>query len=273
MTISAESWAKYIADLKKVNDHAYYKMYAFLELNKDPDGLWDSQETRQKIIDYAFGLSSKYGDAAAELACEMFDLMGVLSDLILPAAEPAPTATYDEVGKTINGVMKQSSNLEMIASSVSRLVKLAGVDTIQQNALKTGAEWAWIPVGDTCPFCLMLASNGWQKASKKAIRNGHAEHVHANCDCTYAVRFDGETDVEGYNDGEKYRNMYYDGEGIDDDIWDEAQNEFGKQSDVFLNAMRRQNYKRNKEKINEQKRSAYAKRKELESSRAEELNT
>lgn len=69
-----------------------------------------------------------------------------------------------------------------------------------------------MPHGDTCAFCITLASRGWQKASRKSIRNGHAEHIHANCDCTYAIRFNRETTVEGYHP-EKYLEMYENAEG------------------------------------------------------------
>ena len=58
----------------------------------------------------------------------------------------------------------------------------------------------------------MLASNGWQKASRKALKNGHAEHIHSNCDCTYAVRFNEKTTVAGY-DPEKYKAEYDDADG------------------------------------------------------------
>ena len=126
-----------------------------------------------------------------------------------------------------------------------------------QNAIRDGAYWAWIPSGDTCAFCITLASRGWQKASKSALKDGHAEHVHANCDCTYAVRFDDNLDVEGY-EPQDYLDMYYDADG------DSPQER--------INALRRKFYNENKEIINEQKRSAYAKKIERESSAAEELN-
>ena len=86
------------------------------------------------------------------------------------------------------------------------------------------------------------------------MKNGHAEHIHNNCDCTYAIRFDDETNVEGYDPDE-----YYD--------W--YKSEPGKPKDK-INAMRREMYQENKEEINAQKRSAYEKRKELNSSAAEE---
>lgn len=256
MTISEESWIKYIDDLRKVNDEAARLMLDFMHLHRDPDGLWNSREVRQAIIDYAYALASKYGEAAAELACEMYDAVGVLSDVIIPAAVPAETAAYADIAKAVNGTLKQSANENMVASAVARQVKMVSVDTVMKNALRDGAEWAWIPRGDTCAFCITLASQGWQPASKKALKNGHAEHIHANCDCTYAVRFNSKTEVEGY-DPKKYLKMYNATDGTPEEK---------------INAMRREFYAENKEEINAQKRSAYEKRKERESSSAEEMN-
>ena len=98
-----------------------------------------------------------------------------------------------------------------------------------------------MPQGDTCAFCITLASRGWQRASKKAIRKGHAEHIHAHCDCTYAIRFDSRTNVAGY-DPDRYLKMYNDADGD-------------------INAMRRAQYQENKDEINAQKRKAYEARK------------
>lgn len=252
MTITEDSWVKYIEDLRKVNDAAATEMTAYL--NTHP---LVTYEDVQAAIDYGYALATKYGEAAAELACQMYDIMAELSGVVLPAAEPAATATIADVGRTINGIRKTSDNVEMLSAGIARLVKMAGVDTTMQNALRDGAEWAWIPHGDTCAFCITLASRGWQRASKKAIKGGHAEHIHADCDCTYAIRHDSKTEVEGY-DPDKYLKMYEDADGSN--------------SKDKINAMRREFYAENKEAINEQKRSAYEKRKERESSSAEELN-
>lgn len=160
------------------------------------------------------------------------------------------------MAKTIVGTAK-TNNEEIISSAIGRLVKQTGVDTTMQNALRDGAEWAWIPHGETCAFCIMLASNGWQRASRKALKNGHAEHIHANCDCTYAVRFDSSSNVAGY-DPDKYFEMY--------------SNADGHRAKDKLNSMRREFYAENSEEINAQKRDNYEKRKERESSAAEEAN-
>lgn len=95
---------------------------------------------------------------------------------------------------------------------VQRMTKQMGADSTLKNALRDGAQFAWIPSGDTCAFCITLASRGWQNVSKKTLRNGHAEHIHAHCDCQYAVRFDKNSNVAGY-DPDKYLDMYYSAEG------------------------------------------------------------
>lgn len=206
--ISAKSWDRYINALRKLNTKATNRM-----LEKINEVGTDDREALEELIRYAYGIATRYGEGASALSAEMYDALAELSGKIVPPAVPAPTASYGDVAKAVYGTNLQSKNPQVMADSIGRLVKMAGVDTMQQNALRDGAEWAWIPRGDTCAFCIMLASNGWQRASKKAVKNGHAMHIHANCDCTYAVRFNSDVDVEGYNDGQEYRDMYYGAEG------------------------------------------------------------
>lgn len=252
MTIPERTWVNYINRLRKVNDAAAAKMETYLRTHTV-----ETYAQRQELIEYAYAVATRYGEGAAELACEMYDALGLASEAILPAAEPAGTATIAEVAKTVNGTMKVSKDIEVIAASVGRLVKMAGVDTTMKNAIRDRAEWAWIPHGDTCAFCIALASMGWQKASREALKGGHAEHIHANCDCTYAVRFTEDTRFAGYRP-EEYREIYDDAEGSS--------------SSKKINALRREFYAENREKINAQKRSAYEKRRERESSAAEEMD-
>ena len=193
------------------------------------------------LIAYAHALVTKYGEGSAELACQMYDALAAAARAGVPAAEPAQPASYGEIARMVQATKASPPQMQR---GVSRLVKRAGADTTLKNALRDGAEFAWIPQGDTCAFCLTLASRGWQKASQAAIKGGHAEHIHANCDCEYAIRFDGASTVAGY-DPEKYLKQYRDA-GSD------------------VNALRRVNYARNRERINAQKRAAYAARKALE---------
>ena len=250
MVIKDRLWKKYIADLRKVNDEAASFVQRFLEAN----GIPTDRDTINALIEYANAICSKYSEASAALAAEMYDALAALSGVTVPPALPAPVPEMSEVAKAIVGTVK-TGNEEIISAAIGRLVKQTGVDTTMHNALRDGAEWAWIPSGETCAFCITLASRGWQRASRKALKNGHAEHIHANCDCTYAVRFDPFTEVEGY-DPQKYLDMYEDADG--------------RKPKDKINAMRREFYEQNKEEINAQKRDNYEKRQERESSAAEE---
>lgn len=252
MTISTQTWERYINALRKVNNAAYEAMRSYIDRFGLPNEQWEVNA----MIDNAAMLAAKYGEASAALAAEFYDLMAELSGVTLPSALPADPATIDEVAKAVVGTLK-TGNEDIISSAVARLVKMAGVDTTMQNALRDGAEWAWVPHGDTCAFCITLASRGWQRASKKALKGGHAEHIHANCDCTYAVRFDGKSNVAGYYPDD-YLEMYESADGL-------------KPKDK-INAMRREFYAQNSAEINAQKRDAYEKRQERNSSAAEEAD-
>lgn len=247
MIFPESGWVKYIDALAAVNKTAARKFTVFLNQTDI-----STAAGRKVAIDYAYALATKYGESAAAAACEMYDAVAEASGVALPAAEPAATATYSETAKMVNGMVKQNQSNEAMGNGVGRLVKRAGADTTLKNAMRDGAEFAWVPHGDTCSFCLMLASNGWQKASNKTIKGDHAEHIHANCDCTFAIRFDGKSKVEGY-DPDKYREMYDNAEG---DTWQEK-----------LNSMRRDEYAKDADKIREQKRIAYARRSEYNKTR------
>lgn len=263
VTLSLSQWTQYRDILKKIDERA---------ADEFRDGVWRiggrfeavglGKIPAEDLINYAYELVTKYGEASAAVAAEMYDEIAALQKVDVPLAVPAPTATYHETAKMVNGILKTSQNVDMLAGGVSRLVKMAGTDTTLKNAHRdrkgrhkhTGAKVAWVPSGDTCPYCLMLASKGWQKQTVWGANN-HSEHIHGNCDCTYMVRFDDDLEYEGY-DPKVYEKMYKDAEGSTEE--------------EKLNSMRRENYAENREKILEQKADAYEKRKELESSEAEE---
>ena len=230
MQITAKTWNEYITQLSRLNQKAGQLMRQYI----DTHGTGDADA----LITYAAALVTKYGEGSAELACQMYDALAEAPNAGVPAAEPAVPAAYGEVARMVNATKNQ--NPANLPNGVSRLVKRAGADTTLKNAVRDGAEWAWVPHGDTCPFCITLASNGWQKASSKVLKGGHAEHIHANCDCEFAIRFDHNTTVAGY-DPDKYL-AQYNAAGGD------------------INKMRRVNYAANKERINAKKRAAYAAR-------------
>lgn len=202
MKISTKAWLDYINKMSKISNTAADLMQKWIQKN----GFTNDKA----LLDYAYALSAHYGEAIAELSCQMYEATARAQKASIPSAEPAEVPEYGEVAKAVHGTMKQSQSL--VPSTIGRLVKQVGADTTLKNAIRDGAEFAWVPHGDTCAFCITLASRGWQKVSKNTLRKGHAEHIHANCDCQYAVRFDGSSTVEGY-DPDKYLEIYENSEG------------------------------------------------------------
>ena len=240
MKISRKKWMQYVTNLSKADDKAYDLISDYLYKNEI-----SSDDGFNAFVDYMYAVVLKYSEASSELAAQAYEALALAQGATIEPAVPAPPPTYNDVAMAARGTRRRSMNPNSYAQSGSRLVKRTGVDTMLNNALRDGAQFAWIPAGDTCPFCLMLASNGWQNASKKTIKNGHAEHVHANCDCTYAVRFSDDVDVEGYNP-DALREQYLNA---------------GDNQAERINALRRAQYEQNKDFINRQKRVAYARRK------------
>ena len=231
MQITEKAWVEYITKMSQISQKAADLMHSWVQKN----GL----ENDKALLDYAYALSQHYGQAIGALSCQMYEATAAAQGVIVPTAEVADLPDYGEVAKAVKGTKKQSPN--NIPGTLARLVKQVGADTTLKNAERDGAQFAWVPHGDTCAFCITLASRGWQYMSKKALRNGHAEHIHAHCDCEYAVRFDGKSTVAGY-DPDKYLEEYYDANGD-------------------INEMRRKRYAQNKDVINARKRELYASKK------------
>lgn len=229
MQVTTKAWNEYVTRLSRINQKAGQLMRKYI----DDHGTANTND----LIHYAYGLVTKYGEGSAELACQMYEALAEAQGAMVQAAEPAETASYSEVARMVYATKDQ--NPANMSNGVSRLVKRAGADTTLKNAIRDGAEWAWVPHGDTCSFCITLASRGWQKASNKMLKGGHAEHIHANCDCEFAIRFDHSTTVAGY-DPDKYLEQYNAAGGN-------------------ISKMRRMAYASRKDEINAQKRATYAK--------------
>ena len=233
--ISQAAWRKYIDKLAAIDKKAANLMKAWI----DQHGLQDEEA----LIRYAYGLATKYGETSAALSADMYDQMAEMMEADVPAAVPAETASLDEVRRgTMWGKYHSPSQ---IPSIVGRQTRQAGADTMIQNAKRDNAQWAWVPQGYNCAFCITLASRGWQKASNTVLRGNHAEHIHQNCDCTFAIAFK-EKDKRQYDyiyDPKKYEDMYYGAEGST--------------PKERINSIRRSQYQLNKDYINAQKRDAY----------------
>lgn len=263
MVISEREWKAYIGRLAKINTaaadliKAYIKEYGF--------------DDRRALIDYSYKVARTYGNASAAVNALMYDTIAELEGVILPPAELADLPEYADVAKSVNGTMKISLNPDLISGAIGRLVKQTGQDTMLKNALRDHAEFAWIPSGETCAFCIALGSNGWKPMSAKALKGGHAEHIHANCDCSYMVRHSSDFDVAGY-DPSKYLAMYNEGSNVPYENENMSHPEDKTASTQKINGMRRMAYANVKKEAERQGLSEKQTSKLLNSSAASEIN-
>lgn len=236
MKLSRKDWNNYVTRLSAINKTAGRKMQAYIAKH--------GTENVEALVAYAYALTTRYGEAASAVACEMYDEVAAAQKVNVPPAAPKPPQNVRYVDAAVRGALGRAP--VTVPSTVSELVKRTGAETTLKNAKRDGAFFAWVPNGDTCAFCITLASNGWRKASKKTINGDHAEHIHKNCDCEFAISFKGPGEIEGY-DPDKYLAMY---EGAEGSSWKDK-----------VNSMRRAQYAANKDAINAQKRAAYAAKK------------
>ena len=207
MKITKAEWNKYKNTMSQLSDKASKEFADWVNLN----GGWETVD-RQLMAEVAYTIASKYAEGSSTLAAEMYDAIAKAEKVNVPPAETVSDVDFGQVAKAVNGALKHSTNDDFCSSPVGRAVKQAGADTMLKNASRDQAEFAWIPSGDSCAFCLTLAANGWQKASKKTTNGEHADHIHTNCDCQFVIRFSKSTKVEGYDPSE-YQKIYYDAEG------------------------------------------------------------
>ena len=100
MTLSQKEFKKYISALRKINDKAVAEFRDFTIRHGGYANI-----DRQILIDYAYGIATKYGESAAALSAEMYDAMAAVQNAVVPAAVPAETAAYSDVAKSVRGII------------------------------------------------------------------------------------------------------------------------------------------------------------------------
>lgn len=158
---------------------------------------------REIVAEALASILPAYADAAAQGSADFYDAcrelcvgepMGAsaISGLDMAAVQGAVRALVQVV---VDGGAKERFNSGVL-ERVDVEMKKAAANSIVDNAAKDPAKprWARVPSGrETCPFCLMLASFGFNTGSKEA-----ASHTHANCDCRIVPQW-GDGSVEGYD--------------------------------------------------------------------------
>lgn len=193
--LSADAQRRLAADLAKI------------------DFAGDAATVRDAVIARMELYCGPYTDMAAILAAEFYDgLREQATGAKLGAyAESGrePIATERAVRGIMQDVVEGKAAEVVVGKLTSRVdyeVKRAAGECVYRNGKRDPLKpkYARVPSGgETCRFCIMLASRGFVYHNAEAA--GENGHYHANCDCRVVPGFAGETTVPGYDP-----DLYYD---------------------------------------------------------------
>ncbi len=186
----------------KAYEYASGRIGAFIEKfpGAKPEQL---REFAIEVVDDAVGA---FGDGASSLAADMYEGMAELSGV---KVKPAVIDTSDvhshiesevryQLGKFLSG--DPQGFIHACGSKASDQVARRANQTMRLNAKRDGLRYARVPMGgETCSFCAMLASRGFDYRSAKTA--GEGNHYHKNCRCKVIPGFGG-MEVEGYDPDE-----------------------------------------------------------------------
>lgn len=190
----------------------------------------DRITTRDVLIEFLTDIIHGYGDAAAVVASDYFELVRaeVSDDVFTPKlSDPVPS---DQIAAStrwaLSGLFVPNDavdlaavlgNLEKVAD---RLTKLPARETFA-GALDTDPlrpRYARVPSGAvTCLFCAMLASRGAVYASEDSA--GGSRKFHDHCDCVPVAVWEGQGLPDGF-DPAHYEALYRDNGGASIDLSD-----------------------------------------------------
>lgn len=144
-------------------------------------------------------------EASAELAAAFYNGMSVLQTGAAFEAVPVSAHVPEATEKATRGIFQEAVDGNIPGMTTQLLMRLdyeakrAAGQTVLDNVARDSRKprYARIPSGgETCDFCIMLASRGF--VYRSAASAGELNHYHANCRCRIVPGFDG-AEVEGYD--------------------------------------------------------------------------
>lgn len=169
-------------------------------------------DLRNQVIDIMERYCSAATDEAAAYAARFYDDARALS---APSEAYSAEAVSGRVPEATDGAIRgivqtivdghpwstfAGKVLDRADYEIRRSANRCAIANADRDPAKP--RWARVPTGsETCGFCIMLASRGYDYLRKES-----ADHAHPNCDCRVVPRF-GEGSIEGY-EPEYYEDIY-----------------------------------------------------------------
>lgn len=173
--------------------------------------------TMDDVIAEASRIAAKYKMLGAELGAQWYDLCTELAGI---EAEPAYVGGVDDEAVVIrakgyasNATAETALHVfeQFLQNEINESIRTTGTANLWRDYERglTSGKWARVPVGDTCAWCLMLASQGaWYLTEKSALGDSPG-HYHDGCNCIAVYHADADS-INGYSALSRYKRMYYD---------------------------------------------------------------
>lgn len=172
--------------------------------------------TLDEIIEQASEVAYQFSMYGAELGAQWYDLCTELAGI---DAEPANVSDPDEQGITQRATAAAESGGDaksvfnsFLQAEINASIRKTGEANLWRDYERgvSPGRWARVPVGDTCAWCLMLASQGaWYLSEKTA-----GAHYHNHCNCIAVYHATPES-IQGYRGKlDSYKRMYYEADNV-----------------------------------------------------------
>ncbi|MBO7701973.1 MAG: hypothetical protein J6S36_03580 [Eggerthellaceae bacterium] len=171
--------------------------------------------TIDEVVDIAAQVAYKYSMLGEELGAQWYDLCAQLAgvdadDAYLPDVDERGIAERASKAAKPGADVRSVFN-EFLSNQIQESIRRTGTANLWRDYERglTPGKWARVPVGDTCAWCLMLASQGAWYLSKQSALGPDPDHYHKRCNCI-AVYYADPDDIDGYSKLRQYKDMYYD---------------------------------------------------------------
>lgn len=209
-----EAFTKANRDLRKLALAELQGFWATLDKS-------DVDKVRRALEEFMPLLVKHYGEIAAVVAADFYDdlrsassVRGRFAAVMAQAADDGQVQASSRwaLGSLLGANPDAVAAFGSLSTVADKFVLGQGRDTIAESVRRdpARARWARIPHGDTCAFCVMLASRGAVYASEASA--GTFAKFHGKCDCTPTPFWDGDPYPDHY-DPDEYMRMYLDGRG------------------------------------------------------------
>lgn len=191
--ITRASMSRYTDGINKIS--ARFQDAARVQLER-LDWAGDMTGAIDAAVDIVNASAGAAAEASAQLGAVFYDGVSELQTGRAYGADAYSDHLDEGTERAVRGIAQEGvdGNIAgMIGQLLARIdyeTKRAAGNSVIQNARRDTRQprYARVPYGETCPFCIMLASRGpiYYTAESAGFNN----HYHANCDCRIVPMFD-----------------------------------------------------------------------------------